>query len=89
MGDQEHNENDQDLADVMAEEKSRGTRRRPVDTEERKRTEKRRRQIAKALREGDERRFLMALRESGMKDESPDFVKAVGLFREALRKRRT
>jgi 23S rRNA pseudoU1915 N3-methylase RlmH len=89
MDEQDHNENDKDLADVMAEEKSRGRRRRPVDTEARKRTEKRRRQIAKALQEGDERRFLTALRESGMKDESPEFANAVGLFREALRKRRT
>lgn len=83
------NGEDRDLADVMAEEKRRGRKRRPIDTESKRKTERRRNQVAQALREKDERRFLMALRESGVKDESPEFAKAVELFREALRKRPT
>ena len=77
---------DRDLADVMAQEKSRGSRRRPVHAEERKRSKRLRADLIRALHAGDEREFLRLLRESGWKDESPEFGNALKRFRAFLGK---
>ena len=71
-------END-DLKNVMKEETARG--RRPVDTAEKNRIERIQRAIVKAWREKDERAFLTALREAGMKDGTPEFARALAAFR--------
>ncbi len=83
MEENERSENDKDLADVMAEEKSRGRRRRPIDPKTRRKIEKTRQDLVRAFQAGDERKFLKILRDAGMKDELPEFVRAVELFRAA------
>ena len=64
---------DVDLQQVMAEEKSRGSRR-PVKAETLERTRRIRKAIEMLANKGCERRdYLSALRELGVKDGSPEF----------------
>ncbi len=77
---------EQAISDVMAEERSRGRRRRPLDLEEKRRATRLRADLVRALRIKDEREFLRLLRESGWKDESPEFANALKCFRAALGK---
>ena len=72
----------QDFWDVFAEESSRGSKRRPLDAEQRRVHAKLRREVVKALREKDERSFTALLRQAGMRDESDGFAAALKLFRE-------
>jgi hypothetical protein len=83
MDEKEHGENDQDIADVMAEERSRGSRRRPIDPRTRRKIEKTRQDLVRAFHDGDERKYFKILRDAGMKDGSPEFVRAAELFRAA------
>ena len=86
MGEDDQEEKDKDLADVMAQEKSRGRRRNPIDPEERRKRDRLHADLIRALRARDERKFLRLLRESGWKDESPEFANALKLFRAASAK---
>jgi hypothetical protein len=86
MSDGEEKDKDKDLEDVMAEEQSRGSRRRPIDTETRRKMQRLREELQRALRVGDEGAFLKALRDAGLREESPEFARALQLFRTVSRR---
>jgi hypothetical protein len=71
---------DQDLNDVMAEEKSRGTRRRAIDTAERKKQLQLERDALRAIKSGDLHAYVRMLHEAGMKDGSPEYANALKIF---------
>jgi hypothetical protein len=73
---------DDEIQSIMAEEKSRGVRRKRVDSEERKRAQKTKADLARVLASGDERQFMKIMREIGLRDDSSEFVKALKTFRE-------
>ncbi len=73
-----------DLEDVIREEASRG--RRPVDAEARKRRRELLRDVAKTIREGNEREFLRILRALGLQDGSPKFANALRIWRDVRRR---
>ncbi len=68
------------LSDVYRAEKRRG--RRPVDDAAKRERERVLRLAAEALRKKDEREFLNALREGGLKDGTDAFARALQIFRE-------
>jgi hypothetical protein len=78
---------DDEIQSLMAEEKSRGVRRKRVDTEERRKTQKTKADLARVLASADEREFMKLLREIGLKDESPEFLKALKAFRDHVSRR--
>ncbi len=78
---------DEDIRQVMEEEKRRGVRRKRLDTEERRKAEKTKLDLAKVLASGDERGFMKIMREIGLKDDSPEFLKALKAFREQAGRR--
>jgi hypothetical protein len=71
-----------EIQSIMREEKSRGVRRKRVDTEERKKIQKTKADLARVLASGDERAFMKIMREIGLKDDAPEFLKALKTFRE-------
>jgi hypothetical protein len=71
-----------EIKSIMREEESRGVRRKRVDTEERKKIQKTKADLARALASGDERAFMKIMREIGLKDDSPEFLKALTVFRD-------
>jgi hypothetical protein len=73
-----------EIRNVIAEEQSRGSRRRKLDAEERRKRAQTRRDLAAVLASGDEAALMKILRASGLKDGTPEFEKAVQAFR-ALR----
>lgn len=81
------NDRDDEIEAIMAEEKSRGTRRKRLDTVERSKARETKAALAKALSLGDERILMKILREVGLKDDSPEFVKALQLFRDLASRR--
>lgn len=80
---------DRDLRDVNAEERSRGSKRKPIDSEERRRAKQLREDILQGYRTGDEMGFRIALLAAGWPESSPEFGAALRKFREAVRKRPT
>ena len=78
---------DRDLQDVLAAERNRGIKRRPVDTEERRKAKQLREDILRAYKEGDETGIRIALLAAGWAEFSPEFESALKKFREAVRKR--
>lgn len=76
-----------EIRSVFREEKSRGIRRKRVDTEERKKAQKTKADLARALALGDERTFMKIMREIGLKDDSPEFSKALKAFRDHVGRR--
>ena len=78
---------DEDIRHVMEEEKSSAVRRKRLDTEERRKAEKTKLNLAKVLTTGDERAFMKIMREIGLKDDSPEFLKALKVFREQAGRR--
>jgi hypothetical protein len=76
---------DQDLREVLAEE-SRGSRRRRIDTQERKKRERLRLDILEAYRRSDEQAFRHALLEAGWDEASSVFSNALAKFRDAIRR---
>ena len=72
---------------IIREEKSRGVRRKRVDTEERKKRQKTKADLARALASADKRAFMKIMREIGLKDDSPEFLKALKTFREHVGRR--
>jgi hypothetical protein len=73
---------ERDIADVIAEERSRGSRRKRLDRAEIEKQRKTRADLARVLRTGDERGFLDIMRALGLKDGSPEFARALKAFRE-------
>jgi len=82
-----HQEDDNEIQSIMAEEKNRGVRRRRVDTEERKKIQKTKADLARVLASGNEREFMKIMREIGLKDDSPEFLKALKTFRDCAGRR--
>jgi hypothetical protein len=78
---------DQDLSDVMEEEKSRGTKRRPIDTLERKKKRQLEADALRAIQSGDLRAFVRMLHEAGIKDGTPEYANALKLFHSSARLR--
>ena len=76
-----------EIQSIIREEKGRGIRRKRVDTEERKKTQRTKADLARVLASGDERAFMKIMREIGLKDDSPEFVKALRTFREHVGRR--
>lgn len=73
---------DEDIRLVMEEEKRRGVRRKHLDTAQRRKAQKTKLDLARVLASGDERAFMKIMREIGLKDDSPEFLKALKTFRE-------
>ncbi len=71
----------------MEEEKRPGIRRKRLDTEQRRKAEKTKLDLAKVLASGDERGFMKIMREIGLKDHSPEYLKALKAFREQAGRR--
>ena len=78
---------DEDIRFVMEEGKSRGVRRKRLDTEQRRKTQKTKLDLVRVLASGDERAFLKIMREIGLKDDSPEFLKALKAFRDHVARR--
>lgn len=72
----------EDVKDVMDAEKRRGTRRRPLDAEARRKVAALKEDFRRAIRAKDERAFAELLRKAGYPDDSPEFVRAWKMFRE-------
>jgi hypothetical protein len=72
---------DDDLRDVMAEERSRGVKRKKIDAEQRRKRDQVKRDLADVLASGDEIAFMKILRATGLKDGTPQFENAVKAFR--------
>jgi hypothetical protein len=71
---------DQNLQDVIKEEKSRGTRRRAVDTAERKKRLRTGAGRARAIKSGDLHAYVQMLHGAGMKVRSPECANALKIF---------
>jgi hypothetical protein len=71
---------DQDIQDVIAEEKSRGAKRSAVDTTARKKQLRLERDALRAIRSGDLHAYVRMLHEAGMKDGSPEYANALKVF---------
>jgi len=80
---------DDNLRDVQAEERSRGTRRKKLDTEEKRRATRLRQDILQAYRNGDEMGFKIALLAAGWQEDSTEFGAALKKFRDAVSRRPT
>ena len=72
---------DDDVKDVMAEERSCGVTRKKIDVAERRKREQVKRNLADVLASGDEIAFMKILRATGLKDGTPQFENAVKAFR--------
>lgn len=76
---------EEDIHEVLAEERSRGQRR-PRKTAAGKEYQRRLQKCRELLSSGcDEREFIEAIREAGLKDDSPEFQTALKIWR-ALRR---
>lgn len=71
-----------DLRDLRIEEESRGRRRPVVDATTRRQRQRLLRAFRKALELGDEKLFLAAIRDLGLKDGSPEFLRAWKVWRD-------
>lgn len=77
-------EQNDDLRDVQAEERSRGARRRKLDTEERRKAARLHQDVLKAYRERDEVALKDALLAAGLSEDSPRFAELLKNFRAAI-----
>lgn len=77
-------EQNDDLRDVLAEERSRGVRRKKLDTGERREAARLRQDVLKACRDRDEMALKIALLGAGWSEESPEFAEAVRKFRDVV-----
>jgi hypothetical protein len=71
---------DRDLRDVMQEEQSRGSRRRRVDTAEKKKQQRLQDDVLRTLKSGDRHAYVRALREAQIVDGTPGYVRALKAF---------
>jgi len=78
---------DDDLQDVLAEERSRGSHRKKLDTEEKNRAARLRADILRAYGNNDEVGFKIALLAAGWSEHSPEFADALRKFRDAVSRR--
>jgi hypothetical protein len=78
---------DKDILDLMREEKSRGTKRRPVNTSEEKKRRKLEKDALRAIQSGDLHAFVRMLHEAGVKDGTPAFANALKIFHASVPRR--
>jgi hypothetical protein len=71
---------DKDILDLMREEKSRGTKRRPVNTSEERKKRNLEKDALRAIQSGDLHAFVRMLHEAGVKDGTPAFSNALKTF---------
>ena len=71
---------DEELKDLMAEERSRG--RRPIDMATKRERQLLLKTLRRLLEKGDERGFLKVIRSAGIKDGTPEFLGFVRLWHE-------
>jgi hypothetical protein len=71
---------DKDILDLMRGEKSRGTKRRPLNTTEEKKRRNLERDTLRAIQSGDLHAFVRMLHEAGVKDGTPEFANALKVF---------
>jgi|GEM_PF-1994310 hypothetical protein len=76
---------DEEIRDVMREERSRG--RRPIDIDERKKARRLLERIRRAILDGDERALVKILHEAGHEEDSREFQTALKIFCEATGRR--
>jgi hypothetical protein len=74
----------EDLRDVLAEEQSRGTRRKKFDAEERRKGHLLRQGVLKAYHDRDEVALKVALLAAGLTEDSPRFAELLKNFRAAI-----
>jgi hypothetical protein len=74
------NGDEQDLRDIMAEEKSRGMRRRRADPAARKKQLQLERDAIRAIKTGDLHAYVRMLLEAGIQDGTPEFANALKVF---------
>jgi hypothetical protein len=79
---------ERDIQDVLSEERGRGTRRKHVDSEERRKQARLRSGVLAAIRNRDEARLVSVLREGEILDGTPEFEKILKTFREIVGRRR-
>jgi len=72
---------DDEIKDVMTEERSRGKTRKKIDVAERRKRDQVKRNLADVLASGDEIAFMKILRATGLKDGTLQFENAVKAFR--------
>jgi len=75
---------DEEIRDVMKEERSRG--RRPIDVDERKKAQRLREDIRRVIVSGDERALVKILHEAGHEENSQEFQDALKIFYELTRR---
>jgi hypothetical protein len=68
-----------DLEEVMRQEKRRG--RRPIDFETGKKRTQTLRDMKKLLESASEEEFIAAIRAAGLRDDSPEFLEALRIWR--------
>ena len=73
-------EKNQEIQEVMEQEKRRGTARRPLDAEAKRKQEGLKADFLRAIRARNERAFADLLRKVGYADGSPEFVRAWKTF---------
>lgn len=76
---------DEEIRDVMREERSRG--RRPIHIDERKKARRLLERIRRAILDGDERALVKILHEAGHEEDSQEFQTALNIFYEATGRR--
>ncbi|HEV8384618.1 MAG TPA: hypothetical protein VGQ11_07080 [Candidatus Acidoferrales bacterium] len=70
---------DDDIREVMKAEQSRG--RRPIDIDARRERDELRKILRELLKAGDEQGFMQAMRAYGWSDDSPEFQRALKIWR--------
>jgi len=76
---------EEEIRDVMKEERSRG--RRPIDVDERKKAQRLRENIRRVIVSGDERALVKILHQAGHEEDSLEFQTALKIFYEATGRR--
>jgi hypothetical protein len=77
----------QDLKDVLAEERNRGSRRKHVDSDERRKQARLRAEVLTAIRKRDEAGLISVLREGEIPDGTPEFERILQIFRATVGQR--
>jgi hypothetical protein len=75
---------EQDIKDVLEEERSRGSRRKRIDSEERRRQATFRTRVLATIRNRDEAGLINVLREGEIPDGTPEFERILQIFRATL-----
>ena len=77
-----------EIEDVRNEETNRGSRRKRVDSEERRKAARLRKAVIQAFKEGNEGILISALLDAEWDEDSPEFARALAVFRETVKRKR-